>query len=365
MIRRILQLLSSLFQRDLAPVAPEPSHWVPTAGDPWVKEILVHRAQDLDSPGLDWTRSVCDEDDGFDDEEEREPPASALATALARFPEDEHAVLLLAAIDRWTSSGSDGLLNFLVLPYSEFLPQTVGTLGILGLTEHVEIIMAAVSRFGGVSQTVADRYRRWSDGHGTILDPALDADVRALSDQFKALPRPLQYAVARIEADPVLSARYAALRQELPERDKLRLLINYLYNKMADGDNWQKILQWPTEQSDILIIYLFHLHIREHSFHDFFLSSSGNFAPELVLAFQRWNLPEMAEAMAAGIALYPSPYPRSIDARNNFADQQDEDFEDMINELEDFDENELYDVQYRIARAGGLFYPDSALPPSA
>ena len=292
----------------------------------------------------------------FDDRGGREQVAhdrAALARALAAEKPAFRSVLMLSAIADWTR-GEAGILNFFVLDHGAYLEEVLKTLQDHGLTGHADIFRRGAALFGPVYGTPRERYDRWSDGRGNILDPALAAALTALSAEYAALPSPRDVAVDVIARSAALSAGFEALRRAVDDDRRLDHLGFGLWPCIdhydAPAPVAARLAELPAPHRLVVVSHIFEAEMLNGSVHQFFFNSSGVLAPEVAAAFRDMGLPDHADAVRQGIDLFPAPYPRDLETRRDFMLAQGDAFDDTLYELTYIvDDGMIRDAMIRIA----------------
>jgi|GEM_PF-4982349 len=233
------------------------------------------------------------------------PCPGAIARALATFPADEHLITLLAAI-HWWGEGPLGL--GLMLAYRGSPSHVLAGLEQAGLTAHSKLVRTGLAYFGPGATTQAERAARWQD------DTPLDAHLTRLSGEYAKLPVVIDHALARITTNPILMQRYDAYRAQAPAMVRLFALLDRLRRSFGDAPryafDWRAFQHWPSAPAQLLAIHLFHRHIQETGLLGFFQSEAGDIAPEIGQILRDWGLVDLATNVEAGIAHFPTPYPR-------------------------------------------------------
>ncbi len=284
---------------------------------------------------------------------------AALARGLATFAPAERPVLVLVALDHWTS-GATGLKGFFVGSDSVFLEDAVRALDAEGLPAHAALLREGAALFGpDYGGTQAKRYARWSDGHGEIRDPALDAALDRLSERFRALPRLLDEAVARIARAPDLTVLYEPLRSGADDDDRLAYLTGGLWTCLNHYDApaavAARLAALPAAHARIIAVRIFEAEMLNGSVHQAFFNSSGILAPDVAAALRAMNLPKHAAAVERGIALFPKPYPRDTEARRAFMARQNEAFDKALGDLTgDVDDGAMHAAMIATARGADI-----------
>ncbi|MER2248696.1 DUF4375 domain-containing protein [Methylorubrum podarium] len=284
---------------------------------------------------------------------------AALARGLATFKPAERPVLVLAALDHWTS-GATGLKGFFVLSNSVFLEDALQALDAEGLAAHAALLREGAALFGpDFGGTQARRYARWSDGSGEIRDPALDAALDRLSERFRALPRLLDEAAARIARSPDLAALYEPLRSGADDDDRLAYLTGGLWACLDHYDAPAavagRLAALPPAHARIIVVRIFEAEMLNGSVHQAFFNSSGVLAPDVAAALRAMNLPKHAAAVERGIAMFPAPYPRDTAARRAFMGSQNDAFDTRLGDLTaEVDDGAMHEAMIATARAADI-----------
>jgi hypothetical protein len=260
----------------------------------------------------------------------------ALARGLKTFKPEERPILMLAAIDAWTSA-KDGLVNFFVLDQGTYLEEVLVALDSEGLKQHAALFREGRALFGKDYGTSQQRYDRWSDGSGNILDPALDANLKDLSVLYAALPSLVNVAASRVAGSRELTAIFEPLRAKATDDQRLAFLFEGLLPCLSDDyapdDEVGRLAALPPAYARIAEVYTFQAEMLNGSVDQFFYNSSGNFAPEVVTALRAMGLEKHAAAVQRGIDLFPNPYPRQTGPRREFMLAHREHFFRTMDEL--------------------------------
>lgn len=295
---------------------------------------------------------------GSPDPEEELKWKEALARGLGTFTPEERPMLMLANIDAWTDA-KDGLHRFFILEQGIYLDEVLATLDGEGLDQYAALFREGRALFGRDYGTVQQRFDRWSDGHGNILDPVLDARLRNLSARYRALPRLLNVAAARIAASPALTAIYEPLRARATDDQKLSYLELGLLPCLSDSRSpdveLADLAALPPAYGRILVVYLFEAEMLNGSVEQFFFNSTGDLAPEVVAALNEIGLEKHARAVQRGIDLFPKPYPRANGQRRAFMLRQGHGFKQTMEELTGIvDDGAIDPALTRFARQSGI-----------
>lgn len=283
---------------------------------------------------------------------------AALARAIESFAPEERQVVMLAAISDWTAS-SMGLGHFFIRDESVFIKEVLETLYAEGLEDHAALVHEGMALFGSSYGTHEERYYRWTDGHGTIRDPALGDALRDLGERFRRLPDLLDIALGRIENSPGLTAIYEPLRADTPDEDRFFFLTRGLRSCLDHYDPppevAARLAAMPEPYARIAVVDIFEAEMLNGSVHQFFFNSSGVLAPDVVEALTAMGLPAHAKAVQQGINMFPDPYPRDVSARRDFMLAQDEDFDEALYALTYIvDDGAMHEAMIELAHEAGI-----------
>jgi hypothetical protein len=321
-----------------------------------MRDVVQTKAIPLDMPDI-FFPDPDSEDNAWDapgDDERR----AALARGMASFRPEEREVMMLAAISGWTK-GKDPLIGFFVLSAGAYYDEVVATLDSAGLPAHAALFREGRALFGADYGTVDERYDRWSDGYGAILDPVLDADLAALSRRYRALPDLLDIAVDRIAASPALTALYEPARAATPDEAKLDWLGYQLWDCIdhygPPDDVSARLAALPPAYRHIAVTFIFQAEMLNGSVEQFFYNSSGTLAPDVLRALSLMRLPKHAFAVWHGIHMFPEPYPRDLEERRDIMLASGEGWREALAELTyDVDDGEMQPAMIRLAREAGI-----------
>ena len=284
------------------------------------------------------------------------PSAENIEAALADLEPVERDVWLLGALHR-DLIGAIPLLGLYVFDHqAPRLPLYLDVLDRRGMDAHAGILRAGLAAFEPHRRTPKARYGQWSDGRGAILDPALDRRIKALGDEFVALPDVREAAVAIVEGDPSLAERYEAERAGADDVARHTYLIGRLHECLDGEDMRASLAALPRAQADIVVVDLFNLEMLNGGVHQFFNNSSGDYAPDAAAALERMDLPEHAAAIRAGMAKFPAPYPvdrqKRLAVMRGFTEAEDEALHALTYVVDD---GLIFDGIRRTAEAAGLW----------
>ncbi len=322
-----------------------------------LSEVLRSEAQDLhlaEYGMIDWNRIKTSLPQGAE-------YRSAVSQALDRLPGAERDMRLLALLDVVTPPNAEVFLGLTTLSPSVMMDEFIAATKRQGLTAHSLALAGAKAAYPLWNVTPAGRRAQWTDGRGTITNPALRAMLAGMSRDFvAATPRPIERAVAMVQADPALLARYTKRRDAADDSSRRGYMLAQIWGCLGA---WQ----CPTEadaalaaiaqpQRDLLIMDHALAESYNGSVHQFFFNSSGTLAPNLAEALERRGLPDHAAAIRSGMALFGASYPRDTPARRavmaGFSQMQD----DFLYDLTVWtDDGEIVAAIDRIARGAGLW----------
>lgn len=282
--------------------------------------------------------------------------AAEMRASLAAMEPARRDMLLLAGLDR-KLDGTRPLISLATMTRPEFLDLYLAAMDRNGLPAQAAIARQALAAFGSETDP-GKRYDMWSDGAGTIRDPALDAHLVTLEAQLAQLrPDILHAAEGLVRSDPGLLAGL-----QNPDTDVMTMLDWLTARILECGGDWYATVDrqdpftaLPQPQHDLAIMALFMREAMNGSVHQFFANSTGGLAPELAEILQRRGLPEHAAAIRQGMDRLGNPYPRDRGQRHAIMDGFTEGDDDFLYELTEYaDDGEIYRSMIAIAIESGL-----------
>jgi hypothetical protein len=251
-------------------------------------------------------------------------------------------VLLQVLVAGWGRDSREGLHTFLFLHGNaggHLLPEIADALREAGLAGHHRIFVDALALFGSqLPENYRERHRRfaWSAGSGPLND--FDLRLMALSQRFGTRSEFRELVARAAEADPVSAAWITAARDEMTDEDRLRWLVGELHNGLVDTwappqvmDHHLAALGEPYRT--IFIASAYQREVMNGGMHQFFLNSSGALAPHLIPVMQKLRLPEDADAISRGMAMFPAPYQRETNERRAFMRARPREWSERLNGL--------------------------------
>ena len=277
---------------------------------------------------------------------------AALARGLAGHKPALRSLLTLSATAEWTQ-GPYGIRTFFVFTSGAYLEEVLAALDAHGLAEHADIFRRGAALFGPAYGTPRERHDRWGDHRGTIHDRELDAALLALSAEYAALPSPHDVAVDLIARSETLGAAFESLERTVDDDRRLDHLGAGL-RRCVDDDAPDRVAAQlatlPPPYRLIGVSYLFEAEMLNGTVHQFFYNAPGFLAPEVAAALRDMGLADHADAMQAGVDLFPTPYPRDREARRDFMLAQDDAFDNALLGLADtIDTTTIRDAMIRTA----------------
>ncbi len=222
--------------------------------------------------------------------------ASVAAEINTLQPEFQQLLWLVLLDERW---GEGGIYTFLRSEFAVFAPQVQGALEEAGLAGHARIFAEA---------------RR-------LLQAPSIGELRTRHQLFKLCATFGSQEDYRAEIEnfaqrtPVLLSWAEQRRARLSEEGRLEWLTDQLL-LMADEDP-EEIGDWPEPYRMLCLLQMFYLEVMNGGIHQFFSNSSGDWAPDVVEAFEAVGLPKHAKALQKGIDMFDAPYPTDRDERGD------------------------------------------------
>lgn len=238
--------------------------------------------------------------------------------ALAGKSQAERDALLLGRLS-FTTIGTIPLINVTTSVESGLFETYLDMLDRTELVEHAAALRGVRDAFPEWGTTAQERYYQWSDGKGRILNPELDAALKAQSERFvNAEPSLLDRADEILRDDPAY-AMYAEQRENMDAYQRYTYLMKQIGSCIARYETPEEadaaLAAAPPLLADFHVIDLFLLESGNGGMHQYLFNSTGMLAPQLAEVFARWGLTEEAQAMEETLALFPSPFPRDRSAR--------------------------------------------------
>lgn len=282
----------------------------------------------------------------------------AFISKLAALPQARRDVLLLSGLD-YRINGTRPMINLTTFTTPAFVDLYLDVLERRGLTAQAGLIREALAAFSPEEDPMA-RYARWSDGSGTILDPALDEQLLNIEARFAPLrAQILQTAEAITRADPTLLAEVSEKASDIDEYAYLEWVQGRILDCAGDWyatvDHQDPFVALPRPQHDLAVLHIFMQEVLNGGTHQFFSNSSGGLAPEVYAVLLRADLPEHAAALQQEMDMLGRPYPRDRMLRNNVMDGFDDAQNAALNaSTADMEDGKIFAAMQKIARDSGL-----------
>jgi Domain of unknown function (DUF4375) len=280
-----------------------------------------------------------------------------LAERAAALPPDLSGLPYLIALSE-VASYPDPLYSLLVAAQSAVLPEMIAAADRHGLPDEAKLLRVPLAVFPDWDAGPSARSAMLDgDGLGALKEWAMDRSSRSL---HAAAPRISAATEALIAGDPKLTAEYEARRQAVPPDRRIDHLVERLVAECL-ADWWTPeeadaaFAGMAQPQSDILILFFFLAESFNGSTHQYFYNSSGTMAPQLADLLDRIGLPDHADGIREGMAMFPAPYPRDTDARRDvmagFTEAEDEALYALTIWADD---SKVTEAMVRLAKDSGL-----------
>lgn len=247
-----------------------------------------------------------------------DPPAAFVASLDALEPEMRTLVMLDVLRD---SLGRDGLHTFFFMRMGSFAPNIRDALKQAGLQRHYDLFSQAMALFGP-DYPLAESARAKRYAYSSLDTPMNEFDKKMLqiSVEFGSRDQFGKTIAAYVERTPTLFSRIEAERAHLGEIARLRYLNRALLQRAAawiDDERQlaRNLANLPKEQRTLLAMHVFNAEFGNGGVHQFFLNSSGAFAPEVYDAFIELGLDRQAAIFKRGLDLFGSRYERDTQRR--------------------------------------------------
>ncbi|MGL4238642.1 DMP19 family protein [Tabrizicola sp.] len=150
-----------------------------------------------------------------------------------------------------------------------------------------------------------------------------EAINRAQESLKLAAPQIRAKTEALIANDVAVVAAYEAQRMKTDPETRL-IYLSHLLRIECLPASWRTpeeldraFAAMPRPQADILLLDFFLTDSDNSSMYDYFFNSTGGMAPQIAEVLDRIGLPDHAAGIRQGIAIFPEPYPRDIEARRD------------------------------------------------
>jgi hypothetical protein len=297
-----------------------------------------------------------------------EKRAGAFAKIEAEDP-DLRALIWLAFLHaRWGGVGQarKGLHTFFFMYGGDFAPQVLQSLQHAKLEREAATFAKAMALFGPrYPLTMKERapYFAWSKpgrrvNETTTIPNDLNAFDRALMDEGDAFGSRQQFGeriAAYVERTPSLVAWTDSTRDKMSEQDRLNLLLRRL--TVSDWESARsEIAAWPKPYRQLFLLHLFNEEMLNGGVHQFFVNSSGDFAPEVVSTMRDVGLPRHADAVQRAIDMFEKPYPSDRNVRHeHYFAKKWSDWDEKLNApTGEVDDGEIITAMLAIAKQEGL-----------
>ncbi|MGU3493571.1 DUF4375 domain-containing protein [Xanthobacteraceae bacterium A53D] len=250
-------------------------------------------------------------------------PARKVENALAAYPVEARHLLSLSVLLRgwYAHYGPEVLFRHIFSgAWGNAAPEMADALAAAGATKQEQALRAAIASFPAPFR----RDTRRGDAFGDYWAPP-NALVQAMIDNGIAFGTRAE--LVEIVADfaagsPERVAWCNAQRQGLKDADRLGWLVDTLIQKVGQGrpaSARKQVQALPEAYRNLYLTAYAEFEIANGGIHQYFTNSSGTFAPLAVDAFQAIGLPDHAQVIASGVALFPAPFP---DDPGKFQDKQ-------------------------------------------
>jgi hypothetical protein len=245
-----------------------------------------------------------------------EPPAAFLASLDSLEPEVRTLVLLDVLRN---GLGRDGLHTFFYMKGGELAQPIRDALRASGLQREHALFTQAMALFGDEYPTdTPTRGKRYS--YSSLDTPMNDFDRQMLeiSAKFGSSEAFGRAMAGFVERAPALWQRIEAERSHLGEVARLRYLNQALMQRTAtwgERDLVTRLAALPTAQRTLLVMNIFNAEFENGGVHQFFLNSSGTFAPEVHAAFVELGLDRQAAIFKKALSMFGAKFERDTAKR--------------------------------------------------
>jgi hypothetical protein len=254
------------------------------------------------------------------------PDQRAKALALiGALPREQQTLFWLDYLyESWGGPALESIHTFLFLESGDYAPQVLQALRDAGLSQRADILQAAMAEFGRdypLDHAKRETWFAWSKPGRQIapytsepnplnpFDEKLMAAARAFGTRGDYRAAVEAYAAHT----PALAAWLAETGARVSDEDRLGWLTDQLQNRARDEAT---VATWPAAYRALYLVSTFNDEMLNGSVDQYFANSSGDGAPALVPVLRDLGLAKHADAVAAGMAMFGTPYPTDRKARS-------------------------------------------------
>jgi hypothetical protein len=231
-------------------------------------------------------------------------------------------------LDCWGPEDLEGLHTFFFLWGGDYAMQVRDALFEAGLLRQDQIFRRAMAAFGPrypIDGRVRESFFAWSqpgtrvDATTSIPQPlnAFDMRIMALAKAFGGRAEYEGALENFVLKTPALRAWADDARAAVSDEDRLRWLLSRLATAGPETVK-DRIATWPSAYRQLYLLDLFNSEMLNGGVHQFFLNSSGSLAREVAAALRDADLPNHADAVEKGIAMFAEPYPVDRQVRGRY-----------------------------------------------
>jgi hypothetical protein len=237
---------------------------------------------------------------------------------LSILPQQERALALLGMLAYHQHATTGKGLHTFFYSCGAFAPEVLHALGDAGYIKRADVFGRAMALFGDVYPLdEAKRNAYFGYSHSEDLK-AFDLNLLELSKQFADcgdLDRDLEEMVRR---EPALLAAMRLHAETIDERTRCEWLALQLW-RLVDQDtstaSMNRFNAIPETIRGFMALTYFVWEASNGGLCQFFLNTSGNFAPEIPEALEQLELFESAEVLRRALSLFAAPYERDAETR--------------------------------------------------
>lgn len=257
--------------------------------------------------------------------------ADYLATLASEPPHRRRLRLLVGLGDSiHDASAGEALHVFLSSPSGAVAPEVLGALREAGFHERAQMLAEAMALFGP-NYPADNRLRSDYFAHSFLriaesVIPDLTKPLTETERQLKALgPRfgdktsYIRQVEDHVRGDPKLAEELARLRAELPDDARL----DHLWSRILPGPSGfgeadeilRQLDRMPKPHRVVFVLTLLKGELFNGGMHQFFSNSSGAFAVQAAAYLRELGQEASAVTLDKALAMFPSDYPVSTQAR--------------------------------------------------
>lgn len=244
-----------------------------------------------------------------------------LADRAAELPKAAHDLPWLALLAYIETQPGDPIWALTQGPESILTPDLLPLMERNGLTAEAQVLRTAMALFPEWGLNPADRLRQVVSTDGEVVDEVLMANLEAATRAWPAERAGATAAAMRLIGQvPDLQSDVDRYLAGLSDDQRLDYLLQLLNGKCAtswwtpeEGD--RALARIGSAQAALILMDTLTYTMETPSLYAWFDDPNAAHSGALARVFARMNEPVVAKALTDGMDLFPTPFPRSMEAR--------------------------------------------------